>query len=98
MGDIGRRLRSVWRALRRSKQLDADMRDEMRLHIEMEAERLRRVEGLDPQEARRRAHVRFGGVEKYKEEGREARGFALARQRCLSTHASASGCSSSTAG
>ena len=76
MGDIGRRLRSVWRALRRSKQLDADMQEEMRLHIQMEAERLRRVEGLDPQEARRRAHVSFGGVEKYKEEGREARGFS----------------------
>ena len=76
MGDIGRRLRSVWRALRRSKQLDADMHEEMRLHIQMEAERLRRVEGLDPQEARRRAHVSFGGVEKYKEEGREARGFS----------------------
>ena len=75
MGDIGRRLRSAWRALRRSKQLDADMQEEMRLHIQMEAERLRRVEGLDPQEARRRAHVSFGGVEKYKEEGREARGF-----------------------
>ena len=75
MGDLGRRLRSVWRALRRSKQLDADMQEEMRFHIQMEAERLRRVEGLDPQEARRQAHVSFGGVEKYKEEGREARGF-----------------------
>ena len=72
MGDIGRHLRSVWRARRRSKQLDADMQEEMRLHIQMEAERLRRVEDLDPQEARRRAHVSFGGVEK----GREARGFS----------------------
>jgi putative ABC transport system permease protein len=75
VGELGRRLRSVWRALRRSKQLDADMQEEMRFHIQMEAERLRRVEGLDPQEARRRAHRGFGGVEKYKEEGREARGF-----------------------
>ena len=51
------------------------MRDEMRLHIEMEAERLR-ASGLDPREARRQAHVRFGGVEKFKEEGRDARGLA----------------------
>ncbi len=51
------------------------MRDEMRLHIELEAERLRN-NGLDPDEARRQAHVRFGGVEKFKEEGRDARGFA----------------------
>ena len=75
MGAIGRRLRSAWRALRRSKELDADMQDEMRFHIQMEAERLGRVGGLDSQEARRRAHVSFGGVERYKEEGREARGF-----------------------
>src|SRR5688572_19858061 len=51
------------------------MRDEMRLHIEMEAERLRAT-GLDLREARRQAHVRFGGLEKFKEEGRDARGFA----------------------
>ena len=50
------------------------MNDEMRLHIEMEAERLQ-SKGLDPDEARRQAHVRFGGVEKFKEEGRDARGF-----------------------
>jgi predicted permease len=62
-------------ALRRSQQLEADMREEMRFHVQMEAERLCRTEGLDPQEARRRALVSFGGVEKYKEEGREARGF-----------------------
>lgn len=75
MRAIGRRLRSMWRALRRSNELDADMQDEMRFHIQMEAERLRQAGGLDSQEARRRAHVSFGGVERYKEEGREARGF-----------------------
>jgi hypothetical protein len=72
---FGRRLRSMWRALRRSKELDADMQDEMRFHIQMEAERLGQAGDLGSQEARRRAHVRFGGVERYKEEGREARGF-----------------------
>ena len=75
MRSIGRRLRSLrsmWRALRRSNELDAEMQDEMRFHIQMEAERLRRVEELDSHEARRRAHVSFGGVERYKEEGREA--------------------------
>ena len=50
------------------------MRQEMRFHIEMEADRLVREQGLDPQEARRQAHVRFGGVEKYKEAGRDVRG------------------------
>lgn len=66
-------MRSMWRALRRSEQLDAAMHDEMRFHIDMEAERLMREQGLDSHEARRRAHVAFGGVEKYKEEARETR-------------------------
>src|SRR5687768_3605950 len=70
-----KRARVMWRTLWRSKQIEAEMRDEMRLHIELEAERLR-AQGLNADEARRQAHVRFGGVERFKEEGREARGFA----------------------
>ena len=65
----------MWRALWRSTQVEAEMRDEMRLHLELEAERLRAT-GLTPDEARRQARVRFGGIEKFKEEAREARGFA----------------------
>lgn len=68
------RLRAVWRVLWRSHQLETEMQDEMRFHVEMEAARLVRERGLDPIEARRQAHVRFGGVEKYKEAGRDARG------------------------
>jgi putative ABC transport system permease protein len=67
--------RAVWRVLRRSKQLEADMQEEMRFHLQQEADRLAQVDGLSPEEARRQAFVRFGGVEKYKEEGREARGL-----------------------
>ena len=46
----------------------------MRFHVEMEADRLTRELGLAPHEALRKAHVRFGGVEKYKEKGRDVRG------------------------
>ena len=63
------RIRAAWRVLWGSRQLERDMQDEMRLHIEMEAERLTREGGLDPVEARRRAHVHFGGVEAFKEAG-----------------------------
>src|SRR5215203_458493 len=70
-----KRVRWIWRTLWRANDVEAQMRDEMRLHIEMETERLR-ASGLDPDEARRQAHVRFGGVEKFTEEGRQARGFA----------------------
>ena len=75
MKDFAKRLGWLWRTLRRSKQVEAEMRDEMRLHIDLETERLQ-AQGLPPAEARRQAHVRFGGVEKFKEQGREARGFA----------------------
>jgi putative ABC transport system permease protein len=70
------RLRSMWRVLTRSRELDAEMQEEMRFHIEMETERLMRERGLDAREARRQAHIRFGGLEKYKEESRDARGLA----------------------
>jgi predicted permease len=66
--------RAIGRLLWQSQHLDADMQEEMRFHVQLEAERLARVERLHPDEARRQAYVRFGGVEKYKEEGREARG------------------------
>jgi putative ABC transport system permease protein len=69
------RARSLWGGLRRQERVDAEMDEEMRFHLEMEAERLVREKGLDPREARRRAAVAFGGVEKYKEAGRDARGL-----------------------
>jgi predicted permease len=57
-----------------SRALERDMRDEMRFHVDMEADRLERAQGLPPAEARRQALVRFGGVEAAKEAGRDARG------------------------
>ena len=68
------RVRARWRTLSRSSQLDTEMDDEMRFHVEMQAERLARERRLDPDEARRQALVAFGGVEKWKEEGRDTRG------------------------
>ena len=58
----------------RSASLDADMDDEMRFHVEIQTERLIRERGLDAAEARRQALVAFGGVEKYREAGRDTRG------------------------
>jgi predicted permease len=55
---------------------DGDTIEEMVFHVEMEADRLVREEGLDPAEARRRASIAFGGVEKHREAAREARGLA----------------------
>jgi putative ABC transport system permease protein len=69
------RLQHLWRALTRGRQLDAAMDDEMRFHVEMEAERLVRERGLHRREAQRLARVAFGGVEKFKEAGRDTRGL-----------------------
>ena len=55
------------------------MADEMRFHIDMEAQRLMTRQGLDAQEARRRAALAFGGVEKYRGAGRDALRFSWAR-------------------
>ncbi|HUG41679.1 MAG TPA: ABC transporter permease [Longimicrobiales bacterium] len=52
---------------------ERSMEDEMRFHLELE-ERDLVARGHTPAEARRLARVRFGGVERYKEEGRYARG------------------------
>ena len=68
------RARALWRRIRRSDRIDSDMHEEMRFHLEMETARLVR-RGLAAPEARRQALLAFGGVEKYTEEGRDARGF-----------------------
>ncbi len=70
---LGVRLRTLLRPDRAWHELD----EEIRFHIEMEAERLR-AEGVSPREARRQAMVRFGGIERHKQRTREARGSALA--------------------
>ena len=73
-----------WRAAARErvrtlvfrKRAESDLDEELRFHLEMEADKLARSGGLQPDEARRRAAVAFGGVVRYKEEVRVARGLA----------------------
>ncbi len=56
---------------------ERDMDGEIRHHLEME-EQLLRDRGLSAHEARRQARLKFGGVERFKERAREARGTRLA--------------------
>lgn len=69
-------IRSLWlklRGLLARDRVERELEDELRFHLEMETEaNLRR--GMSPAEARRDAQLRFGGVERYKEQAREARG------------------------
>ena len=60
------------RSLFRRKREDAETLEELRFHLEMEAEKNLRA-GMDPREARRQAHVRLGGVEAIRAAGRGGR-------------------------
>jgi predicted permease len=61
------------RALAKRGEREQTMDEEMRFHLEMEAAELRRA-GVPASEAMRQARLMFGGVERFKEEGRDARG------------------------
>jgi putative ABC transport system permease protein len=70
---LGSRLRSWLRANLRRARIDSEMDAELRFHLEAYAEDLMR-NGVSRQQALRRARLEFGGVDKTKEECREARG------------------------
>jgi len=61
------------RALLQRERLDSDLADEVRQHIELETADLVR-QGVPPDEARRRALAAFGGVQRFTEAHRDARG------------------------
>ena len=67
---LGRWLRSLFRPGRE----DAETREELRFHLEMETGKNLRA-GMDPGEARRQAHVRLGGADAIREAVRDARGW-----------------------
>jgi predicted permease len=70
------KLTSYVRALLHKDKVEHDMDRELHFHLEMEIEEnVRR--GMSLTEARRQALVRFGGVEKFKEECRDVRGAPL---------------------
>lgn len=66
-------LRRRLEVLLRKNAVEHEMDEEMRFHLEMEV-RQHMASGLSYDEARRRALVDFGGVERFKEEVRDARG------------------------
>src|SRR5436190_19651718 len=71
------RLRSLFRRGR----VEAELDDELRFHLENEIEQ-NLARGMDPEEARFAALRSFGGVERVKEESRDARGVRLVEELC----------------
>ncbi|HTJ21208.1 MAG TPA: ABC transporter permease [Gemmatimonadaceae bacterium] len=69
-----RRLARRVRALIHRSDVERELAEEFRFHIDQEAAELARLHGLSPDEARRRALVAFGGVEKWRESHHDARG------------------------
>jgi predicted permease len=69
--DLRYRLRAIFRRDAVERELD----QELRFHLEAEAAKLAGA-GLPAHEAMRRARTTFGGVERIKEESRDARGVA----------------------
>jgi hypothetical protein len=75
LSDIRYRLRALFRRAAVEKELD----QELRFHLEREAEKHVR-EGLSPEEAMHLARVAFGGVDSVKEASRDGRGLREADQ------------------
>lgn len=71
-----RSLRIFWHRLFHRAQLDCEMNDELAFHLEARAKDLEKS-GLSAAAAARTAKLEFGGMERYKEEGRQARKFQL---------------------
>ena len=69
LANLVRRCRGLFRSGREV----ADIKEELRFHLEMETGKNLQA-GMDPREARRRAHVRLGGIGAIREAVRDARG------------------------
>jgi len=67
------RLKTALRALLRRTQVERELDEELRYHIERQTEQNLRS-GMNPEEARREALKAFGGVGQAKERSRDARG------------------------
>jgi predicted permease len=72
ISDVIERARALIFRAREERELE----EEIRFHIDMEAEQ-QRARGIDAAEARRRGIIAFGGVERIKEDVRDARGTRL---------------------
>ena len=74
VSELMARVRSLWRGVVRTRQVDADLNEEFRLHIELRTADLVRA-GMTRAEAARKARAEFGSTEYHVEKARNARGL-----------------------
>ena len=74
LAELLARVRSFWRGVVHTRQVDADLREEFRLHLELRTADLERA-GLSPADAVRKAHAEFGSTDRHLEKARRARGL-----------------------
>jgi putative ABC transport system permease protein len=70
------RLRSLWRGLARRSDVEAEMHEEFRFHLDARVDDLVRG-GLSRADAVRRAGIEFGSFQRFKDEARASRGLRL---------------------
>jgi predicted permease len=76
LSSIIARLRSLWYGLRHRADVEAEMTEEFRHHLELRTEDLIR-EGLSSQEAARRARIEFGHIDSHRHAARASRGLGV---------------------
>lgn len=70
------RIRSLWRGLRHRADVEAEMTEEFRHHLELRTEDLIRG-GLSPEDSARRARIEFGHIDSHRDDARTSRGLGL---------------------
>ena len=75
LAELGARVRSLWNGVVRTRQVDADLKEEFQLHMDLRAADLVR-DGMTPADAARKARAEFGNTEHHVEKARHARGLA----------------------
>ena len=76
LSELWNDLRFRMKSLFKRSALEAELDEELRFHVEREMEKYERT-GVPPDEARRRARLAFGGIERVKEESRDLRGTVV---------------------
>jgi putative ABC transport system permease protein len=71
------RVRAFWRSIFHRPDMEQDLSDEVQFHLERRTSDLMTRHGISSDDARRRARLEFGSIEKYKEQTRQSIGLRL---------------------